>query len=273
MHDTTAVYALAESGGDSRPIEDIVRQIPVSLTGYAFTKINTYARLVSSMIGRPSEVMGLLLGETEGTTATDACLVPGQNVEEWRAYPEGNSFSKAYARAKKDNKKVIGMWHSHGSMHCFHSPDDDTHLRDVLINNTYFLKNRARLDHIATSYASSVVINQNTHAVGPAQLEKGLHYYCCAAIRNEDDEKIIVHNLELDVVEQLSCALDEVILIDEICMNVMHCGEYLKDTKAQASSSHDACEEADDMLYLHEEAAPWWWELIGIWCKGGDPDE
>lgn len=177
----------------------------VKLTGYTFRKINAYAREVSRMIGHPSEVVGFLTGEIDDTscTATDACLVCEQHVEDWKAFPEGNAFTKTFASVKKSNRKIVGMWHSHGSIDNFHSKDDDKYLSDVLIDSTYYLENIIEENGLKTHYASSVVINQNSYLrQDPSESpEKDTHYFCCVGVRDEQDKKVIVEDLELELVE------------------------------------------------------------------------
>ncbi len=237
-----------EITGD-RGIEDLLAgNHKVRITGYAFDKINAYAQAVSGMIGHPSEVMGFLTGEADdmSCTATDACLVCEQHVEDWRAFPEGNAFARTYAAVKKSGRKIVGMWHSHGSIDNFHSRDDDSYLTDVLINNTYYLENIIEAEGIRTHYASSVVINQESY-LRPRPSDnpvKDEHYFCCVGVRDGQDEKVLVKDLALDIVEDRADEntekdIDLQDICQDICASVKHGGRFLipvetEDKKGQA---------------------------------------
>ena len=244
------------------------------ITAKAFEKMNTYACIVSSIIEQPTEVMGLLVGSADDKTctATDAYLIADQNVKGGEGVPDGNGVGAGYIWAKKQGKKVVGMWHSHGSHGNFHSPDDDEHLEVLLIKNSYYLKNNLLINGLETPYASSIVINEEGYQRPcPAHKpKKKEHYFCCVCIRDESGEKRIVDDLELEIVES-----DDDILIDgfalaqEVCNKVKHEGMYLGYLVAVEEHKAPAVSVFGDtfLLFVKQWIADSWDSLKG--CLSG----
>jgi hypothetical protein len=216
-----------------KDIETLVRSVhKPRITAKAFEKMNIYARLVSSIVEKPVEVMGLLVGEDrdQSCTATDVYLMRDQHVKGWEGVPEGNGIGRGYIWAKQQGKKIVGMWHSHGRYPNFHSDDDDEHLMAILIRNSYYLQNNLRIEEKDLPYAMSIVINETSYQRPcPAHKpKKEDHYFCCVGIREE--EKSIVSDLELEIVDSdVGVVLDEYALVQEVCNNVKYNGKYLRD--------------------------------------------
>lgn len=244
-----AIHILKLGENMEEDIETLVRsEHSPRITAKAFEKMNIYARLVSSIVEKPVEVMGLLVGEVgdRRCTATDAYLMKDQHVKGWEGVPEGNGIGRGYIWAKQHGKKIVGMWHSHGSYPNFHSDDDDEHLMAILIRNSYYLQNNLRIDDNDLPYAMSIVINENSYQRPcPAHKpRKGKHYFCCAGVRYAGGDKSIVNDLELEVVDsQNEVILDEYALAQEVCNNVKHNGRYLREfiefEEAPVPEQHD----------------------------------
>lgn len=106
----------------------------ITITKGAFTKMNTYARIVSELADSHIECGGLMIGEhREGVpVVTDVVLLEGIVTNSSGLFDTVNTH-REYLKARKGGKQVIGMWHSHGNYGVFHSSPDDGHL-DVLFN-------------------------------------------------------------------------------------------------------------------------------------------
>ena len=203
----------------------------VKMTGDTFDRINAYAYIVSDLIGKPTEVMGLLLSAIDDTTctATEAYLISDQEVTGWEAHPKKGILAKAYVEARKKSKKVVGMWHSHGSYSNFHSTFDDAHLKVLLIKNTYILPNRLNFQNRSLPYAASIVINNESYQrENPAERPvKKQHYFCCAAIQDERKNQRIIDDLVLELVPGKTQPTSDYEIRNEVCKKVIFRGKYL----------------------------------------------
>lgn len=228
-----ATHILRTGESMKKTIESLLRcEYRPRITTKAFEKMNTYAKLVSSIVEKPVEVMGLLVGERgdDKCTATDVYLMKCQNVKGWEGMPEGNGIGRGYIWAKRQGKKIVGMWHSHGRYPNFHSDDDNNHLMAILIRNSYYLHNTLSVEQKEVPYAMSIVINENSYQRPcPAQNPKrGNHYFCCVGIREQ--ERSIVSDLEIEIVDsEADIITDEYALAQEVCNRVKHDGRYLRD--------------------------------------------
>jgi len=103
------------------------------ITREAFQKMNLYARLVSEIAGRDVECAGFLLNESDAydDVVRDVYLSKGQTVTQANGNFDEEKDAESFAEIKKKNKKVSGIWHSHGSIIVCHSQDDDRHLRKM----------------------------------------------------------------------------------------------------------------------------------------------
>ncbi|MFH1332123.1 MAG: Mov34/MPN/PAD-1 family protein [archaeon] len=117
-------------------IEEPIKK--TKITREAFQKMNLYARLVSEIAGRDVECAGFLLNESDtyDDIARDVYLSKGQTVAEAEGNFDEEQDAESFAELKKKNKKISGIWHSHGSIIACHSEDDDRHLRKIYITKS-----------------------------------------------------------------------------------------------------------------------------------------
>jgi hypothetical protein len=222
----------------------------VRVTAQAFAKMNAYARIVSKLIGQPSECMGYLIGKRGdlSCTALDAYLLEGQDVYSGKVRPGGDARSDLYNWAEGRGLCIVGMWHSHGSFGLFHSDDDDSALTDLLIDNTYDLPVRTMLGDYEAAYAASIVINQDCYLQEetPSQPVAGREYYCCAASwdRADPDQDIptyrgvpVIVQAGLEIIPARNIKpLPMYRLAVQVCRRIKKSGSYLCDTDALSAA-------------------------------------
>lgn len=103
----------------------------IKITKEAFQKMNLYASIVSEVIGSDKECLGTLLNYKgmNDNAVRDIHLWKGQIVTSSDGWP-GDTMDD-YLEAKNRGMKVIGLWHSHGLNHVFHSSYDEKVLNQM----------------------------------------------------------------------------------------------------------------------------------------------
>jgi hypothetical protein len=221
----------SESRGEKMNKEKRVHN--VILTKDAFRKLNDYAYIVSSIVGEPIEVMGLLIGEKNDPycIANDAYLIKDQAVSDAESKPDDRSLGNAYYEITRSGKSVVGMWHSHGAYPNFHSVHDNDYLEHLVINNSFLYPNKRIIGRRELPYAMSVVVNENSYLrSNPFEgLKTDEHYFCCAGIRDGDDIRL-TDGLELILIPSIKrINKDYLSLFEEVCANVRYHGSTLGD--------------------------------------------
>lgn len=211
----------------------------VRMTEECFRKINIYSQLISSVIGHSMEIAGMLTTDQSRNdgVATDTFLMKRQEVTGASGRFKRFSISEAYADVQKSKVKILGSWHSHGAHPVFHSPDDNSHLKDLLLRHSFNDKNLFRYNNpqdsssnpIEIPYAISVVINNNSYLKPDpcTDMKKGLDYYCCTAVPgnqySENYEAEFVGDLTLQLVrESNDIEIDSFELLKDLCSHVSY---------------------------------------------------
>lgn len=214
--------------------EDIIRpglQLnSVKITDYTFRKLNMYARIVADLSGAPREVMGLITGSPgDGGIGTDAVLIKKQEITGSSVRAPAGMIEEAYARAIDEGYLIVGMWHSHGVWSNFHSDTDQRQLATLLTYNSYAHPVYLEADTNRIPYAASIVVNRTGFMRDDpcSKPEQGEHFYCCAAIR-ENEVARIVPDMRLELIESGKKAADMDSLVNDICSNVRYRGNFLR---------------------------------------------
>ncbi|RME55155.1 hypothetical protein D6777_01440 [Candidatus Woesearchaeota archaeon] len=89
-------------------------------------EINFISKTVSEIVGQDVECYGLIL--SDGGNHGRRYYLPKQEVYNAKAiaFDLNESFRDVY----ENNRRVIGVWHSHGSLPVFHSSYDDKHVEE-----------------------------------------------------------------------------------------------------------------------------------------------
>ncbi|MDP2909122.1 MAG: LysM domain-containing protein [Nanoarchaeota archaeon] len=104
------------------PYKELPEISTVKITKEAFYKMNLYASIVSEIVGSDKECVGALFnykGKYDNI-ARDVYLCR-QEISSVSAIPSGDG---EHYTELKNGKEDIGIWHSHGNISVFHSPDD-----------------------------------------------------------------------------------------------------------------------------------------------------
>ncbi|MFH1210431.1 MAG: hypothetical protein V1645_00800 [archaeon] len=147
-------------------MEDDEHVKEVRITEEAFQKMNLYAKIASEIAGEDIECRGYLLNylNSYDDLARDVYLEPYEIATSTRVtLDEGDRIKEMRAATIDDNKKISGIWHSHGNMTGFHSEDDDRWLEKMYTTNK---KNKIELARIETE-------NQTTYKEGILEVRVG----------------------------------------------------------------------------------------------------
>src|SRR3989339_1989496 len=103
------------------------------ISSYALEKVQKYAKLAKSY-DSSIECYGYLLGDEKrkGRFVDDVYFAPEQTNSYAHTEISGETVIKAAKEIKPLGKRVLGWWHSHGSLSTFHSGTDDRNLETVL---------------------------------------------------------------------------------------------------------------------------------------------
>jgi len=201
------------------------------LTKDAFRKINDYSYIVSSIVGKPIEVMGLLIGDKDDplSIGKDAYLIQNQSVTASESFPDDRSLGDAYYETIAGGNNVVGMWHSHGDYPNFHSTYDNDYLENLVTFNSFMYPNHRTIEGEKVPFAASIVINQNSYLrQNPFKdLRRTKHYYCRAGYRENGDIRL-TESLELILIPSISrIQRDYLALFCEVCDQVSFQGKRL----------------------------------------------
>jgi len=118
----------------------------------AFAKARMYASFARDNSGRHIECYGYLLGNGEKRTrlVDDVYFVADQSGTDTHVNIPGESVIEAGREIADQGKRVLGWWHSHATMHTFHSGTDDDNLKTILnqIASSNYVKEYAELDFL-----------------------------------------------------------------------------------------------------------------------------
>lgn len=208
------------------------------ITQGALEKLNMYARIASEIAGDAIECRGFLLNQTNkyDDIARDTYLEPSQMVTSVRARSEWGDERWEMRSIHEENKRVCGIWHSHGDMAGFHSEDDDRWLNNIYTTNrinkiqlgkfdcenltTYedgvltikfgdtllTLKTKEKPELIKTEkvierkFMNSLVTTEDLYISG--KRERGRSYYCESLAEDKSGNKVKLKNLELEIVQE-----------------------------------------------------------------------
>jgi len=133
------------------------RNYGLKMTYELFQKINNISKFVSDTVGEDYECVGLLVNDQnkDDDVARDVILIPRQNVTYIKGRFGNGNVQEVYKATYDQGKKIIGMFHSHGSIGVCHSSDDDNTLEYILGKN---------IEHYEDNTAVSIVINNKTYA-------------------------------------------------------------------------------------------------------------
>ncbi len=210
----------------------------VRITEEAFQKMNMYAKIASEIAEEDIECRGYLLNYTNfyDDLARDVYLEPYEIATSTRVtLDEGDRIREMRAATTDDNKRISGIWHSHGGMTGFHSEDDDRWLEKMYTTNK---NNKTELTRIETDsqttykdgilevrvgdfvleiktneqpeiktektiqrkFMNSIVTTKELYSRG--RMDKGRSYYCESLMENRDGGKNKLENLEIETVKE-----------------------------------------------------------------------
>lgn len=101
---------------------------------------NLYTKLQVLSTEYDIEIGGYLIGAVRnGVIYLNDLLIPSQNINSVRV--EINPMHQIELLKKYGDKckKVLGHWHSHHSMGCFWSPQDDTNMSNIMEYKDFFV--------------------------------------------------------------------------------------------------------------------------------------
>ena len=239
----------------------------IKITEEAFKKANTYASLVSEIIGEDKECVGTLMNyqDRKDNLARDIHLWKNQVVTSASGL-FGEPLDDCI-ESKKRGMETIGLWHSHGRIGVFHSSDDKSVLRQMYsyIKNKIVTNEKEKgiecivegetvrlfeegsnkelklkingniedIKYIERDYChvlNSIVINKNSYSKNTINPKSGYDYDAEVwAGYNKKEYKRTKHaSIEL-VDETNNIQLDKEELAKEVGEKVIFQGSYLKD--------------------------------------------
>jgi hypothetical protein len=222
-------------------IRKIIEDDPIKkvrITEEAFQKMNLYAKIASEIAGEDIECRGYLLNYMNfyDDLARDVYLEPYEIATSTRVIlDEGDRIREMRAATIDNNKKISGIWHSHGNMTGFHSEDDDRWLEKMYTTNKRNKIELARTEiesqttykegilevrvgdfvleiktneqpevktekTIQRKFMNSIVTTKELYDSG--NMRKGGSYYCESLMENRDGGKNKLENLEIELVKE-----------------------------------------------------------------------
>ncbi|MEM4244821.1 MAG: Mov34/MPN/PAD-1 family protein [Candidatus Nanoarchaeia archaeon] len=235
-------------------------QNTVKITREAFKKMRLYAKFISEILGIDVECGGVLLNDRKKDDGIirDVYLSDNQEVDT----SEGKlKIGDCYSVARKNNKKICGMWHSHGVWNPFHSEWDDSQLKVMFFSNRenkktiskrkcsseinyedgklrislgdklITIKTDKKPDEVTTEqliekrYLDTIVINKNSY------LNMDDVYYCERWIEGKKQNEIIKEKgIKIEFIDESNGALkNNTALIEECGGKVIYQGNKLKE--------------------------------------------
>jgi len=137
------------------------------ITDYAYKKIKAYASLACIIAHESIECGGYLVTPKEDydCIVKDAYLSKNQKVTGVEYIVDSEPDMDFLKEIKNDGYKVLGWWHSHGSMNTFHSGTDDNTFKSIYYN--IFPYNKKELDReIISLSGNSFKIEYQTDKTG-----------------------------------------------------------------------------------------------------------
>jgi len=135
----------------------------LKITDYAYKKIKAYASLACIIANASIECGGYLVTpkEDHDYIVKDAYLSKDQKVTGVEYVVDSEPDMDFLKEIKNDGYKMVGWWHSHGSMNPFHSGTDDDTFKSIYYNIFPYNKKELNREIIPLSGDSFKIEYQN----------------------------------------------------------------------------------------------------------------
>ena len=133
------------------------------ITDYAYKKIKAYASLTCILANESIECGGYLVAPRvdHDSIVKDVYLSKDQKVTGVEYTVDSEPDMDFLKEIKNDGYKVLGWWHSHGSMNPFHSRTDDDTFKSIYYNTFPYNKKELSREIIPLSGDSFKIEHQN----------------------------------------------------------------------------------------------------------------